>query len=65
MSEDVYLSQADGRFELPAGVGQMVYQTMKSDINAASKLLSKEELLDFGLRTVLCDVEELLLGSCV
>ena len=61
MSQDVYLSQTDGRPELPAAVGQVVYQTLKSDISAASKLLSK----DFGLGTVSCDVEEILLDSCV
>ena len=65
MSQDVYLSQANGRSELPAGVGQVVYQTLKSDISAASKRLSKEDLLDFGLGRVPCDVKELLVGSCV
>ena len=29
------------------------------------KLVSNEDLLDFGLGTVLCDVEEFLVGSCV
>ena len=62
---DVHLSQADGRSDLPAGVGQVVYQTLKSDISAASKLLSKEDLLDFGIATVPCDGKELLVGSCV
>ena len=48
----VYPSPADGLSELPAGVGQVVYQTLKSDISAASSVKScypKRTSLTFGL----------------